>query len=135
MSLFSIFKVASSGMTAQSQRLNTVASNIANAESASGGPDGKAYRAKHVVFAAQSIDASGSTGVQVTSVAEDPSAPRMVFDPKHPMANENGYVAMPNVNPVDEMVNMLSASRAYQNNVETLNAAKSLLQKTLTIGQ
>lgn len=134
MSLFSIFKVASSGMTAQSQRLNTVASNIANADSATG-PDGKAYRAKHVSFAAQAVDAAGSAGVQVTSVVEDPSAPRMVYDPKHPMANENGYVAMPNVNPVDEMVDMISASRAYQNNVETLNTAKTLLQKTLTIGQ
>ncbi len=137
MSLFSIFKVASSGMAAQSQRLNTVASNIANADSATG-PDGKAYRAKHVVFAAQAIEgagAPGATGVQVTSVIEDASAPRMVYDPKHPMANEGGYVAMPNVNPVDEMVNMISASRAYQNNVETLNTAKTLLQKTLTIGQ
>ena len=134
MSLFSIFKVAASGMTAQSQRLNTVASNIANADSATG-PDGKAYRAKHVMFASQAVDTSGSSGVQVTSVVEDPSAPRMVYDPKHPMANENGYVAMPNVNPVDEMVDMISASRAYQNNVETLNTAKTLLQKTLTIGQ
>ena len=134
MSLFSIFKVATSGMTAQSQRLNTVASNIANADSATG-PDGKAYRAKHVMFAAQAVDASGSSGVQVTSVVEDPSAPRMVYDPKHPMANESGYVAMPNVNPIDEMVDMISASRAYQNNVETLNTAKTLLQKTLTIGQ
>ncbi len=134
MSLFSIFKVASSGMAAQSQRLNTVASNIANADSATG-PDGKAYRARHVTFAAQALDASGGTGVQVTSVVEDPSAPRKVFDPKHPMANDSGYVEMPNVNPVDEMVDMISASRAYQNNVETLNTAKTLLQKTLTIGQ
>ncbi len=145
MSLFSIFQVASSGMAAQSQRLNTVASNIANADSATG-PDGHAYRARHVVFAAQALDPpgaaglsgaqrGGATGVRVTSVIEDQSAPRMVYDPKHPMANEGGYVAMPNVNPVDEMVNMISASRAYQNNVETLNTAKTLLQKTLTIGQ
>ncbi len=152
MSLFSIFKVASSGMTAQSQRLNTVASNIANADSATG-PDGNVYRAKHVVFAAQAVEeagasgmagtasiastnrAGGATGVQVSSVIEDQSAPRRVFDPKHPMADEAGYVSMPNVNPVDEMVNMISASRAYQNNVETLNTAKTLLQKTLTIGQ
>ncbi len=134
MSLLSIFNVASSAMAAQSQRLNTVASNIANAESATG-PDGKAYRAKHVVFAAEPVDAAGSAGVKVTSVIEDTSAPRLVYDPKHPMANGDGYVAMPNVNPVDEMVDMISASRAYQNNVETLNAAKTLLQKTLTIGQ
>ncbi len=134
MSLFSIFNVAASGMAAQSQRLNTVASNIANAESATG-PDGQAYKARQVMFAAQAVDASGSTGVAVTQVVEDPNPPRMMYDPKHPLANEQGYVAMPNVNPVEEMVNMLSASRAYQNNVETLNAAKSLLQKTLTIGQ
>ncbi len=137
MSLFSIFKVASSGMAAQSQRLNTVASNIANAESVAG-PDGKPYRAKHVVFAAQTLPDAGApdaTGVRVTSVIEDASAPRMVYDPKHPMANEGGYVAMPNVNPVDEMVNMISASRSYQANVEVLNTAKTLALKTLTLGQ
>ncbi len=134
MSLFSIFNVAASGMAAQSQRLNTVASNIANAESAPG-PDGQAYKARQVVFAAQAVDKAGSTGVAVTRVVDDPNPPRMMYDPKHPLANEQGYVAMPNVSPVEEMVNMISASRAYQNNVETLNAAKSLLQKTLTIGQ
>ncbi len=134
MSLFSIFNVAASGMAAQSQRLNTVASNIANAESTTG-PDGQPYKAKQVMFAAQAVDNAGSTGVAVTQVVEDPNPPRMMYDPKHPLANEQGYVAMPNVNPVEEMVNMISASRAYQNNVETLNAAKSLLQKTLTIGQ
>lgn len=134
MSLFSVFSVAASGMTAQSQRLNTVASNIANAESAAG-PDGKAYRAKQVVFSAQPVDGSGSVGVKVSAVAEDPNPPRKVYDPRHPMADEQGYVSMPNVNPVDEMVNMISASRAYQNNVDTLNTAKSLLQKTLSIGQ
>lgn len=134
MSLFSVFHIASSGMTAQSQRLNTVASNIANAESAAG-PDGKAYRAKQVVFSSQSVDAAGSSGVKVSAVIEDPNPPRKVYDPQHPMADGDGYVSLPNVNPVEEMVNMISASRAYQNNVDTLNAAKSLLQKTLTIGQ
>lgn len=134
MSLFSVFNIASSGMAAQSQRLNAVASNIANAESATS-PAGEAYRAKHVVFAAQPMTDSASSGVAVTAVIEDQSPPRMMYDPRHPMANEQGYVAMPNVNPVDEMVNMISASRGYQNNVETLNAAKALLQKTLTIGQ
>ncbi len=134
MSLFSVFKIASSGMTAQSQRLNTVASNIANAESAAG-PDGKAYRAKQVVFSAQSVDAAGSAGVKVSAVIDDAKDPRKVFDPRHPMADGEGYVSMPNVNPVEEMVNMISASRAYQNNVDTLNAAKSMLQKTLSIGQ
>ena len=134
MSLFSVFSIASSGMAAQSQRLNAVASNIANAESATSST-GEAYRAKHVVFAAQPMADGASSGVAVTAVIEDQSPPRMMYDPRHPMANEQGYVAMPNVNPVDEMVNMISASRGYQNNVETLNAAKTLLQKTLTIGQ
>ena len=134
MSLFSVFQIASSGMAAQSQRLNTVASNIANAESTVG-PDGNVYRAKQIVFSAQPVDATGSVGVKVISVVDDPTSPRKVYDPRHPMADGDGYIALPNVNPVDEMVNMISASRAYQSNVDTLNAAKSLLQKTLSIGQ
>ncbi len=79
--------------------------------------------------------ATGGTGVKVREVVEDPSPLKQVYDPKHPMADEKGYVSMPNVNAVDEMVNMLSASRSYQNNVETMNAAKSMLLKTLTLGQ
>jgi flagellar basal-body rod protein FlgC len=79
--------------------------------------------------------ATGGTGVKVKEVVDDPSPMKQVYDPKHPMADEKGYVSMPNVNPVDEMVNMLSASRSYQNNVETMNAAKSMLLKTLTLGQ
>ena len=133
MSLFNIFNVSGSAMSAQAQRLNTVASNLANADSATS-PTGEAYRAKAVVF--ESVPtASGATGVRVREVVEDPSPLKQVYDPKHPMADDKGYVSMPNVNVVDEMVNMLSASRAYQNNVETMNAAKTLLLKTLTIGQ
>jgi len=79
--------------------------------------------------------ASGATGVRVREVVEDPSPLKQVYDPKHPMADDKGYVSMPNVNVVDEMVNMLSASRSYQTNVETMNAAKTMLLKTLTIGQ
>ncbi len=75
------------------------------------------------------------SGVKVTKVVEDNSAPRMLYDPKHPLANDKGYVSMPNVNVTEEMVNMISASRAYQNNVETMNATKTMLMKTLTIGQ
>jgi flagellar basal-body rod protein FlgC len=133
MSLFNIFSVAGSAMSAQAQRLNTVASNLANADSATSAT-GEAYRAKQVVFEAMPT-AAGGTGVRVQQVIEDPSPLKQVFDPKHPMADEKGYVAMPNVNVVDEMVNMMSASRSYQNNVETMNAAKSMLMKTLTIGQ
>jgi flagellar basal-body rod protein FlgC len=131
MSLFNIFNVAGSGMAAQSQRLNVVASNLANADSTTGA-DGKPYRAKQVVFSATPM---GSTDVKVLRVAEDNSPMRVVYDPKHPMADAKGYVSMPNVNVVDEMVNMISASRAYQNNVDVLNTSKTLLLKTLTIGQ
>ncbi|MBI5918064.1 MAG: flagellar basal body rod protein FlgC [Nitrosomonadales bacterium] len=134
MSLFNIFNIAGSGMSAQSQRLNVVASNLANADSATG-PDGKAYRAKQVVFSTTPMGANSAAGVKVASVVEDASPMKMVFDPKHPMADANGYVTMPNVNVVEEMVNMISASRSYQNNVDILNTSKSMLIKTLTIGQ
>lgn len=134
MSLFNIFNISGSAMTAQSQRLNAVASNLANVDSTTG-PDGKPYRAKQVVFQAAPMGAQGGVGVKVAAVVEDASPMKMIYDPKSPMANEQGYVAMPNVNPVDEMVNMISASRSYQNNVEVLNTSKSLLAKTLSIGQ
>lgn len=134
MSLFNIFNVAGSAMSAQSQRLNVVASNIANADSTTSST-GQPYRAKQVVFSAVPLSGQEASGVKVQQVIEDISAPKLVYDPKHPLADEKGYVAMPNVNVVEEMVNMLSASRSYQTNVETMNAAKTLLLKTLTIGQ
>ncbi|MDY7578297.1 flagellar basal body rod protein FlgC [Herbaspirillum sp. RTI4] len=134
MSLSNIFNVAGSGMSAQSQRLNVVASNLANADSTAG-PDGQVYKAKQVVFSTLPFGSIQSSGVQVDKVVEDQSAPKMVYDPKHPQADENGYVSMPNVNPVEEMVNMISASRSYQSDVEIMNTAKTLLMKTLTIGQ
>jgi len=133
-SLLKVFDVAGSAMTAQAQRLNVVASNLANADSASG-PDGKAYKAKQVVFSTELMGAAENSGVRVTGVIEDPSPAKQLYQPGHPMADEKGYVTMPNVNVVEEMVNMISASRAYQNNVETLNTAKTLLMKTLSIGQ
>ncbi|HEY0061124.1 MAG TPA: flagellar basal body rod protein FlgC [Telluria sp.] len=133
MSLFNIFNVSGSAMSAQAQRLNTVASNLANADSTSSAT-GQAYRAKQVVFESVQTE-GGGTGVKVREVVEDASPLKQVYDPKHPMADDKGYVAMPNVNVVDEMVNMLSASRSYQTNVETMNAAKTLLLKTLTLGQ
>jgi flagellar basal-body rod protein FlgC len=133
MSLFNIFNVSGSAMSAQAQRLNTVASNLANADSATSST-GQAYRAKQVVFEAVPLD-SGATAVKVQQVVEDASPLKQVYDPKHPLADAKGYVTMPNVNVVDEMVNMLSASRSYQTNVETMNAAKTMLLKTLTLGQ
>ncbi len=133
MSLFNIFNVSGSAMSAQAQRLNTTASNLANADSATS-PTGEAYRAKSVVF--ESVpQQSGATAVRVREVVEDPSPLKQVYDPKHPLADDKGYVSMPNVNVVDEMVNMMSASRSYQTNVETMNAAKTMLLKTLTLGQ
>lgn len=134
MSLFNIFNIAGSGMTAQSQRLNVVASNLANAESTTG-PDGQPYHAKQVVFSTTGFAGQPGEGVKVDAVVEDTSPMKMVYDPKHPMANDQGYVTLPNVNPVDEMVNMISASRSYQNNVDVMNTSKALLLKTLTIGQ
>ena len=136
MSLLNVFHISSSAMTAQSMRLNTVASNLANADSVISS-DGKPYRAKQVVFEATPMGNDGelSKGVRVRQVVEDASPPRMVYDPKNPAADEKGYVAFPNVNVVDEMTNMISASRSYQTNVEVMNAAKTLLLKTLTIGQ
>ena len=134
MSLFNIFNVAGSAMHAQSQRLNTVASNLANADSATGA-NGEPYKARQVVFAATPVGTNGATGVNVAAVIEDPSPMKMVYDPKNPLADDKGYVTMPNVNVVEEMVNMISASRSYQSNVEMMNTTKTLLLKTLTLGQ
>jgi flagellar basal-body rod protein FlgC len=134
MSLSNIFNVAGSAMNAQSQRLNTVASNLANADSATSA-NGTPYKAKQVVFAATPVGENGATGVNVAAVIEDPSPMRTVYDPKNPLADEKGNVTMPNVNVVEEMVNMISASRSYQSNVEMMNTAKTLLLKTLTLGQ
>ncbi len=137
MALFNVFDIAGSAMTAQSMRLNVVASNMANADSVAG-PDGKPYRAKQVVFQAQPLNASmpkGVAGVRVNRVVDDPSPLRMVYDPKNPYADGQGYVQMPNVNVVEEMTNMISASRSYQANVEMMNTAKMMIQKTLTLGQ
>ena len=133
MSLLNVFSIAGSALTAQSARLNAVASNLANADSVVGA-DGQPYRAKQVVFKAAPVE-GGGIGVRVTQVVDSAGPLRMMYDPKNPAADAQGYVAMPNVNVVDEMVNMISASRSYQNNVEVMNTAKSLLQKTLAIGQ
>ena len=134
MSLFNIFNVAGSAMSAQAQRLNVVSSNLANADSVTSS-NGQPYKAKQVIFSAVPVAGTASTGVKVSDVVEDANPAKLMYDPKHPLADEKGYVAMPNVNVVEEMVNMISASRSYQTNVETMNAAKSMLMKTLTLGQ
>tara|TARA_R110002049_G_scaffold102231_5_gene247600 strand:+ start:545 stop:949 length:405 start_codon:yes stop_codon:yes gene_type:complete len=134
MSMFDVFNIAGSALNAQSQRLNTTASNLANADSVVG-EDGEPYRAKQVVFEAVPVGSAQGRGVRVTQVVESAAPMRLVYDPANPAANGEGYVEMPNVSVVEEMVNMISASRSYQNNVEVMNTAKTLLQRTLTIGQ
>ena len=137
MSMMNIFNVSGSAASAQSQRLNVVASNLANADTVAG-PDGQAYKARQVTFQTQLVGAQNdptTAGVNVSSITEDQTAGRRVHDPKHPSADADGYVTYSNVNAVEEMVNMISASRSYQNNVEVMNTAKSLLMKTLQMGQ
>lgn len=147
MALNNIFDVAGSGMNAQSLRLNTTASNLANAQSASSSA-GDVYRARHPVFAAQAkaafagamqpIDGAAneaSQGVQVLGVVESDAPYEQRYEPNHPLANEEGYVFYPNVNVMEEMSNMISASRSFQVNVEVMNAAKQMAQRVLTLGQ
>ena len=139
MSSFRIFDIAGSGMSAQSVRLNTVASNLANADSVSGDA-ATAYKAKHPVFEAVRAETAGKTGqastaVRVKQILEDSRAPDARYEPGNPLANAEGYVFAPNVSTVEEMVDMISASRAYQNNVEVMNTSKELLLATLRLGQ
>ena len=148
MSLASVFNIAGSAMSAQTTRLNTVASNIANAETVSSSLD-QTYRARHPVFATmfqgvqggagspslfQNRDTAGQ-GVQVLGVVEDQSALEARYEPNHPAADAKGYVFYPNVNVAEEMANMISASRSFQTNAEMMNTAKTMMQKVLTLGQ
>ena len=134
MSMFSIFSVSGSAISAQSQRLNVVASNLANADAVAG-PDGKGYKGRQVVFETVPMGSEASAGVKVNAIKESQEPMRKMHNPAHPSADAEGYVTYSNVNPVDEMVNMISASRSYQNNVEVMNTAKTLLLKTLQMGQ
>jgi flagellar basal-body rod protein FlgC len=132
--MFKVFDIAGSALSAQSLRLNTTASNLANADSISSSTE-QTYRARQPVFAAELTEAQEAVGVQVRGIVESQAPLREEYRPDHPMANENGYVFLPNVNAVEEMTNMISASRAYQSNVEVINTAKQLMLKTLTLGQ
>lgn len=143
MSMFNIFNVAAMGMVAQTVRLNTTASNMANVESAGSSPS-TTFKAKHPVFAAvksQTFEEelemrdNHSYGVKVTGIVESNKELQMKYDPNHPKANEEGYIFLPNVNIVEEMANMISASRTYQSNVQMLNTAKDMIQQTLSIGR
>ncbi|MEW8027748.1 MAG: flagellar basal body rod protein FlgC [Candidatus Thiodiazotropha sp.] len=137
MSLFKIFDTAASGMSAQSLRLNLVSSNMANADAVSSSID-QTYRARQPVFQTlldQSNPDAAATGVRMVGVVESQAPLVQEFAPEHPLANEEGYIFRPNVNMVEEMANMLSASRSYQGNVEVANSAKQLLLATLRMGQ
>lgn len=138
MSLFNIFEVSGSAMSAQSVRLNTTASNLANADSVSSSLE-QTYRSREPVFAAVMKGLQGSNaasaGVRVAGIVESDAPLETRYEPSNPMANEEGYVFLPNVNVVDQMANMISASRSYQNNVEVLNTSKQLLLATIRLGQ
>ncbi len=148
MALGNVFDIAGSGMSAQSVRLNTTASNLANAQSASSSVD-EVYRARKPVFAAAHRDAMGfqhgfdknaldhdaEKGVQVLGIVESDAELQRRYEPNHPMADDEGYVFYPNVNVVEEMTDMISASRSFQVNVEVMNSAKQMVQRVLTLGQ
>jgi flagellar basal-body rod protein FlgC len=139
MSLFKVMDIAGSALSAQSLRLNTTASNMANADSVSSSI-ATTYRARHPVFATMMDDLmsfegeSAGAGVEVRGVIESQAPVRSIYRPEHPMADENGYIHMPNVNMVEEMANMMSASRSYQMNIEIANASKQLVLSTLQLG-
>ena len=137
MSSFKIFDIAGSGMSAQSVRLNTTASNLANAESVSGDPN-QVYKARHPLFEAVRANLSKDNttqAVRVRGIVENQAPPNARYEPGNPLADTEGYVYSPNVNTVEEMVDMISASRAYQNNVEVMNTSKDLLLATFKLGQ
>jgi len=134
MSLLSTFDVGTTGLVAQSLRLNLIASNVANVETAVSA-DGQPYKSRHVVFQAEARAGRVGQGVKVDRIVESDAAPRLEYRPGHPLANAQGYVTMPNINPAEQMVDMVSASRAYQFNIEMMNTTKQLLLKTLDLGK
>ncbi|MBE0470081.1 MAG: flagellar basal body rod protein FlgC [Methyloprofundus sp.] len=138
MSALSVFDIAGSGMNAQSLRLNLVASNISNANSVSSSLN-EVYKSRQPVFAAQLSNVmdknSAAAGVDIKGVVESQAPAIMEYAPNHPMADDAGYIFKPNVNTVEEMANMMSASRSYQNNVEVFNTSKQLILQTLRMGQ
>ncbi|HCU66585.1 MAG TPA: flagellar basal body rod protein FlgC [Rheinheimera sp.] len=136
MSLYRVFDIAGSGLTAQALRLNTTASNIANANTVSSSID-QTYRGRHPVFAAELDRAQEQqgAGVKVMGIVESDAPLTTEYNPSHPMADENGFIYKPNVNVIEEMANMISASRSYDANVQIADAAKQMLSRTLTLGQ
>jgi len=134
MSLMRAFEIGSTGLVAQSIRLNTTASNIANVETLEG-PDGRPYRGRQVVFRTTPIQGTPGAGVEVANIVENDAPLRKEYKPGHPRADSQGYIEMPNVNPVEEMVNMISASRSYQMNIELMSNTRLLITRTLSMGK
>ena len=144
MDFLSAMKIGASGLTAQRQRMDTIASNLANIETTRT-PEGGPYKRKDVMFAALPLDEFATTlenalnehmrQVKVTEVVEDPSPPTMVFNPNHPDANEEGYVAMPNINLMEEMVNLINATRSFEANIQSVNAAKTMALRAIDLGR
>ena len=134
MSMLNIFDVSGSAVSAQGQRLNTVASNLANADTVAE-PGQEPYKARQVVFQTLLMGETGAAGVRVANVVESNDKARRVLAPGNQFADADGYVTYSNVSPIDEMANMISASRSYQSNIEVMNTAKTLLSKTLMLGQ
>jgi flagellar basal-body rod protein FlgC len=139
-SLFNVFNIAGSALNAETVRLNTTASNLANAESVNGDPS-KVYRARQPVFQTlvdeSDLDADGdqaTAGVRVLGVVESTAPPTERYDPNNPLANKDGYIYMSNVNPIEEMTNMISANRAFATNIDAINTARDLLLKTISMG-
>ena len=140
MSLFNVFNVAGSALNAQTIRLNTTASNLANAESVNGDAT-KTYRARHPVFQSMmdtsdpfAADAEASAGVRVLGVVESSTPPSMRYQPDNPLSNKDGYVFTSNVNSIEEMTNMISANRSFATNIDVINTARDLLLKTISMG-
>ncbi len=133
MGMFDSLNVSATGMTASQLWMDVVSSNLANADSTKGA-NGQPYRRKEVVLS-EASPSFGEVlgGVQVNGIVDDPSPPKMVYDPGNPEANKQGYVAMPNVNPVTEMVDLIAASRGYESNVTAMNAAKQMFSKTFDV--
>lgn len=134
MSMFNSMRISASGLSAERLRMDTITSNMANATTTRG-EDGKPYVRKIAVFQEALDNEKGLNGVKAVGILEDKSPLRTVFDPSHPDANKDGYVTMPNVNVLNEMADMISASRSYEANVDTLNASKSMFMKSLEIGR
>lgn len=144
MDFLSAMKIGASGLTAQRMRMDTIASNLANIETTRT-PEGGPYKRKDVMFTALPLEDFSETfkgalteqvrQVMVTEVVEDQSAPTMIFNPNHPDANEEGYVAMPNINLMEEMVNLINATRSFEANIQSINAAKSMALRAIDLGR